>query len=381
MKIALILEAVFPENKGGLERWYFKLSRLFVAAGHQVDYLNNSLVDEFRDGVQYKKLTNWKWFYLPGGVRSISQSVRFTLALVKRMRTEKYDAIYISSVPILSIFAVPFIKIGSPKTVVVVEWLELWPLRYWVSYKGRFLGFIGWLVQFVAAQLGNIKTTFVPRIYQPLDRLTLPLVGSQTILLSGLCSAEIETQGPAKIVKTDILFIGRLVDEKQPMLALEIVEKFKQTGWKGQFWMIGTGPNERQIRDYILDHSLGETVKLIHNATDELVQEKMNSSFVLLHPSKREGYGLVVVEAAFRGLPTLLINYSDNCAVDLQVTPELVVSSGNLDQVTKKLEFAASNSERLSAEAKRWADIASKQSTMEISAREILELFRHAKDD
>ncbi len=48
---------------------------------------------------------------------------------------------------------------------------------------------------------------------------------------------------------------------------------------------------------------------------------------MLIHPSKREGYGLVVIEAAERLVPTLLIDYPENASVDLQISPEYVSSS------------------------------------------------------
>jgi len=37
----------------------------------------------------------------------------------------------------------------------------------------------------------------------------------------------------------------------------------------------------------------------------------------LLHPSEREGYGLVVVEAAARGTPSVVVAAADNAAVEL----------------------------------------------------------------
>lgn len=379
MKIAIVLEAVFPEDKGGLERWYFSLARYFAAAGHEVEYLNNSQVNGERGGVGYRTVTNWRWSYLPGGVRSIRQSIKFTWALTKWMKTNRYDAIYLSSVPIISIFTIPFIRLTAPRTTIIVEWLEFWPIRYWIAYKGFLLGLIGWTVQLFAAQLGNIKTTFVPRIYKPLNLTTVPWVGSRTVLLSGLCSSSAETMATAQARRNDILFIGRLVDEKQPILALEAVKRYMELGWAGKFWLIGTGPSEPAIRSYIAEHFLTDSAMLIANASDEIVKEKMDSSFVLLHPSKREGYGLVVVEAAARGLPALLIDYPDNGAIDLNVTPELVADPGEIDSILGKLHFADSNFERLSKEAKSWAENASHTRTMETSAEEILKLFRSSR--
>jgi hypothetical protein len=58
MKIVLIVEGVFPEKKGGLERWYKYLSIAFTKQGHSVTYINFSNVDGVRDGVHYKSIQN-----------------------------------------------------------------------------------------------------------------------------------------------------------------------------------------------------------------------------------------------------------------------------------------------------------------------------------
>ena len=45
MKIAIICEAVFPENKGGLERWMVWLASSLSHKGHLIFYLNPSGVN------------------------------------------------------------------------------------------------------------------------------------------------------------------------------------------------------------------------------------------------------------------------------------------------------------------------------------------------
>jgi glycosyltransferase involved in cell wall biosynthesis len=49
----------------------------------------------------------------------------------------------------------------------------------------------------------------------------------------------------------------------------------------------------------------------------ELVEDAVKRALCLLFPSKREGYGLVVVEAAAVGTPTVVVDAPDNAAVEL----------------------------------------------------------------
>ena len=54
MKIAIICESVFPESKGGLERWMVWLASNLFRKGNIVFYFNACGVNEVREGVVYK---------------------------------------------------------------------------------------------------------------------------------------------------------------------------------------------------------------------------------------------------------------------------------------------------------------------------------------
>jgi glycosyltransferase involved in cell wall biosynthesis len=371
MKIAVVLEAVFPENKGGLDRWYFHLASELSKHVDEVHYLNSAGVDGARGKVTYHNITNYEWSYLEGGIRSIRQAFKFLLSIIKWTWKNQYDVIYISSVPILSIFAIPMIRIKHPKTIIVVEWLEYWPLQYWLSYKGSIIGIASWIVQLIALQFGNFRTTFIERTNQRIKHMNLPWIRSKTILLPGLVDGNMEIKFNVALERNDIVFLGRLVEEKQPLFAITIIERYVEQGWKGTFWIIGTGPEEEKIKSAISRSSAGKQIKLLLNAPDSLVEEKFNKSFLLMHPSKREGYGLVCVEAAFKGLPTLLINYPENGAVDLRINPELVAKNDDTDVIVTLIELARKNFNSYSQRAIAWSFNALEQRTLTKSVHEI----------
>lgn len=376
MKIAIVLEAVFPANKGGLERWYFHLASGLSDLGHEVDYLNSSKERELRNGIQYQSVTTYNWEYLEGGVRSIKQALSFTACLCKWFAQKKYDAVYISSVPVLSILSVIIIKIRNPKCKVFVEWLEYWPLSYWRSYKGNLIGLLSWVAQLICLQLGDYRTTFIPRTKNRIQARSLPFIRSRTMLMAGLVNDDLIISRASQNERRDIVFIGRLVAEKQPHYAIKIVSHYIQRGWQGNFWIIGTGPEEMNLRAAIIESDHSNQIHLLIDATDEVVREKLKSSFLLLHPSRREGYGLVVVEAACEGLPALLINYPENGAVDLGVNPRLIAGDDDLKIILDLIHYAELNKEALTREAVNWAEQALKQRTMSRTVAFINEMAR-----
>ena len=141
MKILLICEAVFPENKGGLERWMSWLGLQLANRGFTVDYINASGVNDVRDGVKYFSVNKENWHYVSDGKRSIKQSIGFAFAIRPLIRKIKPDVIYSVQAPIFSIFSL--VLWPKRKWMLIVEWIEIWSLKYWQSYLGTFSGSIG----------------------------------------------------------------------------------------------------------------------------------------------------------------------------------------------------------------------------------------------
>ena len=103
-----------------------------------------------------------------------------------------------------------------------------------------------------------------------------------------------------------------------------------------------------------------EKVTILRNASDSTVIEKFQSSFALLHLSRREGYGLAVVEAAYNDVPSILIHYPDNAAIDLQINPELICKSDSIGTISEKLMYAFLNQKIIEIQTKTWVEMAIK---------------------
>jgi len=139
--------------------------------------------------------------------------------------------------------------------------------------------------------------------------------------------------------RSDITFLGRFVPDKQPFLAIDSFLELRKLGWEGKLHIIGSGPLANQIKERVEQLQIGHRVIILENAAEKALQECLLKSFILIHPSKREGYGLAMIEAAERQIPTLLINYPENASVDLGISPEYVSASDdprNLAQFLKR---------------------------------------------
>ncbi len=62
---------------------------------------------------------------------------------------------------------------------------------------------------------------------------------------------------------------------------------------------------------------LGDAVEMRGRVATDEVSRTIASASCLLHPSSREGYGLVIVEAASVGTPSIVVSGPENAASEL----------------------------------------------------------------
>ncbi|MET7637972.1 glycosyltransferase family 4 protein [Streptomyces sp. NPDC005438] len=95
------------------------------------------------------------------------------------------------------------------------------------------------------------------------------------------------------------LAMGRLVEYKRIDLLLRLWERVRPvTG--GRLVIIGEGPERRR-----LEAMAGPGVVFTGHVSEEEKHRLLCESWMLLHPSMVEGWGLVVTEAAIRGTPAI----------------------------------------------------------------------------
>jgi glycosyltransferase involved in cell wall biosynthesis len=333
MKILLVCEAVFPENKGGLERWMVWLAESLSSLNFEVEYINASGVNEKRGKVKYTSVKSKNWHYVGDGKRSIKQSIDFAFAIRPLIRTSNPAVIYSVQAPIFSLFSLA-LWFRRP-WMLIVEWIEIWSLNYWRRYLGNVLGTMGFYVQSLAQRVGDVRVVFSQRCLKQLGEQDY-----KNVLLPGLYMQSETAKLDAFKQRENLLFLGRLVGEKQPFLALEVARELNKLGWAGFLNVVGTGPLAMQLEQEISKHEMHTFVKLTENASHAELDECFSNTFLLLHPSKREGYGLAMIESAERGIPSLLIDYPENASIDLNIPSQIIASTEN-PKILAKLAFEA----------------------------------------
>jgi glycosyltransferase involved in cell wall biosynthesis len=103
-----------------------------------------------------------------------------------------------------------------------------------------------------------------------------------------------------------ILFLGRLSDDKGISDALQTFNLLYTTDKKMQFWIVGKEEKKGIYNQLISNFSTIASVTKYWGYVDEKKKfELLRRSWLLLHPSVKEGWGLTVIEAASQGTPTV----------------------------------------------------------------------------
>ena len=124
--------------------------------------------------------------------------------------------------------------------------------------------------------------------------------------LSGFTDEDREQTRNELGIKNDVCVfgnVGRLVDQKNQIFALEVFRELKNSKkYKtSKLLLIGTGPKLHDIKNYISEHNLTEDFIYIQSATNMAKYYAAMDCFIF--PSKYEGLGITLIEAQAAGLP------------------------------------------------------------------------------
>jgi glycosyltransferase involved in cell wall biosynthesis len=319
MRVCVVYDCLFPYTIGGAERWYRNLAERLLAEGHEVTYLTLrqwprgerlDLDERIRIVTAGPRMA----LYTQDGRRRILPPLVFGLGVFLHLlrNGRRYDIVHMCDFPFFSLLAAallrPFLRFE-----LLVDWFEVWSRSYWLDYLGGAAGRVGWLVQRICALVPQRAFCFSEL---QAERLREEGLRGPLTVLRGLYAGTSEPVMPRQADPV-VLFAGRLIPDKQPTLAVAAIALAagRIEGLRGEF--LGDGPERSALERSIAEHGLQQIVLAPGFVDAEIVESEMRSALCMLLPSRREGYGMVVVEAAARGTPSIVVAGEDNAATEL----------------------------------------------------------------
>jgi glycosyltransferase involved in cell wall biosynthesis len=319
MRICLVYDCLFPYTVGGAERWYRNLAERLAAEGHEVTYLTlrqwpRGQTLDLDPHIRVVSAGPRMALYTTSGRRRILPPLVFGLGAFAHLlrHGRRYEVVHTCAFPYFSLLAAALLRpvIGFR---LVVDWFEVWSRDYWRGYLGGIAGGVGAIVQRLCARVPQHAFCFS---HLHAARLRDEGLRGQLTILRGLYAGAEERVQP-RTADPLVLFAGRLIPEKQPVLGVAAVGLAAKEieGLRGEF--LGEGPERVALDAAIVAGGLQGIITAPGFADGETVDAEMRRALCVLLPSRREGYGMVVVEAAARGTPSVVVAGEDNAATEL----------------------------------------------------------------
>lgn len=283
MKILLMCwrDTTHPQG-GGSERYLERVGEYLAAAGHEVIYRTAKHTDaprrSRRAGVRYERaggkygvylLAPWSiWRNRPDVIVDTQNGIPF------------------------------FARLFTRRPVVLLTHhchREQWPVA------GPIIGRLGWL----------LESKIAPRVYRGARYVTVSEASRRDLVALGVraCDIEIVENGvdpvPADVpslvdaTRTHLITLSRLVPHKRLEMAIDAI-----AGLEGVVLdVVGSGWWEDTLREYAASYD--EKVVFHGHVSEAHKHALLERAAIHLMPSRKEGWGLAVIEAAQHGVPTI----------------------------------------------------------------------------
>jgi glycosyltransferase involved in cell wall biosynthesis len=318
VRVCLVYDHLYPATVGGGERWMHDLAVALAAAGHEVTYLTMRHWDTTPpelDGIDVVALVPAGTVYADGR-RSLVPPARFGLAVARYLlrHGRRFDVVHTAAFPFFPMLAAGLARRRSGYRL-VADWYEVWSRRYWQRYAGRVVGTIGWLVQRRCVRLRH-RAFCISHLTD--RRLVEEGFEGEHTVLPGLYAGTVRPSA-GTVVDPLVVYAGRHVPEKRVPLLVEAFAAARVVVPSLRLALYGDGPNRRRAEEEATRLGIADAVEFLGRRPQTEVEDAFARATCVASASEREGYGLIVVEAAARGTPSVVAAGPENAAAELVV--------------------------------------------------------------
>ena len=318
MRVCLVYDRLYPHSIGGAERWLRDLAVRLAQAGHQVTYVTTIQWEKENapqlPGVNIIGVTDSRRSHVEGR-RAVGPPLLFGVAVFRHLvrHGHRYDIVHTASFPYFPVLAAALARSrGSYR--LVVDWFEVWTRPYWRSYAGPLIGTVGWLVQRLCIRATQ-RAFCLSRMHA--RRLLAEGFRGEVTVHPGLYAGPVGSTPSEAVEPGAVVYAGRYVREKRvPALVRGFAAALRRRP-ELRLDLYGDGPERENVERLVVELGLAECVQVHGHRGEAEVEGAVASASCLATASEREGLGLVVVEAAARGTPSVVVSGPENAATEL----------------------------------------------------------------
>lgn len=282
-----------PEG-GGSEVYVEQLARRWAQHGHRVTLVcaahERAPALEERDGIRIIRV---------GTKLTVYSRAR---KLLRRGALGRVDVVVDTQngIPFFARYAT------QAPTVVLVHHVhrEQWPVVY-DPVRAR----VGWFIESVAAPRALLGSAYVAVSEATRSELIAQGVPAQRITVVHNGTEALAASGSARDAAPRILVLGRLVPHKRVEHVIAAAARLRERHPGLSIAVVGDGWWAPHLHEAARAHGVADIVEFTGHVSEAEKARQVDRAWVLALPSLKEGWGLVVMEAASRGVPT--IAYAD----------------------------------------------------------------------
>lgn len=293
LKIAIVSEFTHRNYPAGGENRYYEIARRLVKKGHRVTWLcmkqknMPGVIDT--EGIEYiclgSEVANPPF-------RSVWNFISFCFALIFHLRSNHYDIVDAQT---FSPLPAAFLGTLFSDTKLLATIHDTTTDKEGGYFQFRSIALLaeGTILKLPFRTIITVsqatKSSLVADHRVPPERVH--------VVYNGISHAEADSIGANK-KQRDFIYVGRLVPHKHVEEFIELCDRIGASGA-----IVGHGPLEQDLRSQASVVPNFEFVGRLEKNRDVLAE--IARSRVLVLPSSREGLGLVILEAATLGVPSV----------------------------------------------------------------------------
>ena len=320
MRVAFVSNVVYPFVTGGAEKRIHEIGTRLADEGHDVTIYGRHFWDgpeqTTHEGMTLRAVAPEADLY-DGDRRSITEALDFAARalpqLRRHLRRDEHDVVVASVFPYFPVLATKLASLRT-ETPLVTTWHEVWNTEYWVNYLG-ILGLIGWIVQLITANVPQRPIAVSEMTADRLARIRLDRRDIE-VVPNGVNVEEIDST-PASRDTYDILYVGRLISDKNVGMLLKAFDEISNTH-EVSLGIIGDGPKRDALETQAESLVHPERVDFLGFLEDsEDVYSYMSSADLFVLPSTREGFGITVLEAMVNDCIPIVVSHEHSAASEV----------------------------------------------------------------
>jgi glycosyltransferase involved in cell wall biosynthesis len=379
LRLLFLYDCLYPHTIGGFERYYREVV-IRLARKHQVTYLtrvqwDNHEKPDVPDGVKLIALECGRDLYTSDGRRRIAPPLRFALGVFAHLvrNRSSYDVVQTCSFPYFPMLSCAIVRsLGGPP--MVTDWIEVWSRDYWLRYLGPLSGRMGLATQNLCVRVTRDAFTLSELAR---DRLAAMGLRQRAVVLRGLSTTAITT--PDENPRPPLfIYAGRHTVEKRVDRIPAAIALAREKISNLRARIFGDGPERKRVLAEIARLRMEDIIECPGFVSSSRLEASLGEACGFVLPSEREGYGAVVVEAAARGTPSIVVREPENAATELilEGVNGFIASSCEAPALAEQMVKVHLAGSELRARTHRWYVDHAEELSIDSSIAQIEQVYR-----